>query len=245
MNHTSIRHVLRSLPALLAAMMSCSCVQRVPYKPGTVRTASLSAITPPLTMTFETKGQSVQRDLGERIAPLGVAGALVGGSMEESAVKASQHGDEAMRRFYSQEVRRIMTEEIAARGQFKVVNDPQADAVLQVSCGEWGLRYIAGGAYSGKVGAIATLNCVMKDHSGRVIWDDNAFHIHQGKTARMLSGEESWRIQWFGYSRNYRQREDFVGHPDLIRQELSASIRHRARQIASSLPEMNAPVAAR
>lgn len=237
---TTLRHT-RFLPSLILVLFAAtlsSCVQRTPYQPGTVKTAHLGTITAPPTMTFETRGKAIQRSLAAGIgSQLGVVGAVAGAGMEQSAHKAVQTEDQAMQQFYTHELRRILTEEINARGQFKVVDDAKADAVLQVLCGEWGLRYIAGGAYSGKVGAIATINCVMKDASGRVLWDDNTFHVHQGKKARMISGEESWGIHWFGYSREHRKREDFVGHPELIRQELSASIRHRARQIASSLPQ--------
>lgn len=229
--------VLRSVVIAALASALCSCVHRIPYQPGTIKTAQLAPITAPATMTFETRGKAIQRGLAQGIgSQLGVVGAVAGASMEQAAHDAVQTEDQAMHQFYTQEVRRILTEEINARGQFKVGNDPQADATLTVDCGEWGIRYIAGGAYSGKVGAIATINCIMKDRSGQVIWEDNTFHIHQGKTARVLSSEESWTVCWFGYSRNHRKREEFVGHPDLIRQELTAAIRHRARQIASSLP---------
>lgn len=238
MTHPLFAHFQRSLPAILLAATLCSCVHRTPYQPGSVKTAHLASVKVSPTMTFETRGKAIQRSLAEGIgSQLGVLGAVAGGSMEQSAHDAVQTEDQAMLQFYTQEVRRILAEEIHARGQFQVVNDPRADATLEVQGGEWGIRYIAGGAYSGKVGAIATINCILKDSSGRVLWDDNTFHIHRGKNARVIKGDESWGIHWFGYTRNHRKREEFVGRPDLIRQELSAAIRHRARQIASSLPQ--------
>ena len=236
---TATPRLTRALvPLIVITAALSSCVNRTAYVPGAVKSAALSAIVPPPTMTFETKGTSAARHIGETMmrADRGLAATFEHQALAQHGFDASQQTDEAMRQFYAQEVRRILAEELNARGQFKVLGSDGADATIQVRCGEWGLRYIDGGVYTGNMAAIAVLDCVMTDRAGKVVWDDNQFYLNGGKAVAYQSAEQSVRNTWFGYTRSPHKRADFEASPDLVRKELSAAIRHRARQIAMSLP---------
>ena len=212
--------LLRALPVvILVAAALCSCQSggggRVAYQTGSVKTASLVIKTPPPNMTFETKGSTFASEMG-----LGIGG-LAGLALASAGNEAALTPEQRLRQFYMGEVTKHLAAEITARKQFKLVPEGAGEGVLEVYFGQWGIRYVPGGFWSGQMAAMAGVGCSLKDRNGKVVWHGTAANP---------------QMAWFSHTTVFHTREQFAASPELVRRELSSASRHIARQLAGSLP---------
>lgn len=203
-----------TIVVLTASLALSSCANKgVPFKPGTARKVSISSVEVPEKMFFETRGSRWFGGLG---AAAGIAGALVTASISAMAIQKKQ---EQLRTHYQEDVRRIVSEELAARRQFEVVPAGKADADLKIKAG-WGFMLKGmGGPFSGQTIPVTPLAVEMKDNQGRLLWKDYA-----PKSTKFISETQA------------RKGSELKASPELMRDVLAENVRRAARELANALP---------
>lgn len=196
------------------ALTAASCTQ---FKPGSIQTAHIETpILFPKRMVTQTRGEVWSTAASGVVG--GIVGGAISGAMSSSTRSKRWIDQETLRVRFEQDLLRILKEELEARGQFRIVEEP-ADATIQVRVALYG--YMAG-VLSGKQGPALSLYLWMLDQRGKRIWNT---YTDRPDAPRV---EKAPPI--------LREASVYENDPEVLLQDLNTFARWQIRRLALEIP---------